>query len=72
MFASICLDSDRVISVVVLLGGAVNLVDEYFQLMECCTICSVLGRATAQHMQDYPIFFIQLNYVHNNRRNKKK
>ena len=22
---------------------------------------------TAQHMQDYPIFFIQLNYVHNNK-----
>ena len=30
------------------------------------TIHLVLGRATAQHMQDCPIFFIQLNYVHNN------
>ena len=25
---------------------------------------------TAQHMQDSPIFFIQLNYVHNNNKNK--
>ena len=25
---------------------------------------------TAQYMQDCPIFFIQLNYVHNNQRNK--
>ena len=29
------------------------------------TIRSVLG--TAQHAQDCPIFFIQLNYVHNNK-----